>query len=311
MARTPEEEQRRRRIQPAAPKTRADRSVEVPPTVGEFDTSSLEPLERGIGKTRIDFRAEEFDRVILQHGKRVVWRKALICPCLNAESGQAQLGCPDCNADGFIYVQPQLISAHMVSFDKSTRLYEKMGLMQEGSASVTTSAKYRLGYRDSLEMIDSVVPFNEVLTKGNRRGRRSVLPANTDSARFRVLSVAALVAKPGDMLLFGQESIHYAITPEGWLRWTNEGDRLIPDGTSFTLHYDFHPIFQVISHMHVTRDDLSGRNTDPGSARVVSLPVQSLAKLDFLIDVNGVPSMDQSVPEATGFGPGSVPSRGL
>ena len=300
----------RRKLKPPAP-TRAtspDRQVLVPPTVGAVDTATADPVN--LNKTRSDFRGEEFKRGIGPHGRFVIWRKALLCPCSTAETDQAQLDCEDCGGSGYVYVQPQRIQVVMARFDKKTNIFEKFGLFQSGSVIVTSLPEHRPGYRDSFEMRDDVMPMNELLVKGNRRGRRRTLPAGVDSARFRIVSVASVLYKcRSGELVFLEENLHFTITPEGWIRWTPTGDRTIPEGARFSIHYDYRPIFIVDSWMHIVRNDTSGRGTQKGQSKVVALPVQVSAKLDFLVDVNGVPALDPIVREPTGIGPAELDDR--
>lgn len=293
----------KKKLRPPAPRqTKDGRQVEVPPTTGATLTSQGDSVT--VTKTRADFREEEFVKLIRQHGKFVIWRKALLCPCFNPESEQAVVNCGNCNGSGYLYVDPHQIQAVMMQFDKRTSVYEKFGLFQEGSCQVTTEAQYRLGYRDSLEMLDSVIPMNELLIKGDRRGRRRTLPAGVDSARFRIVSVARLIHQDQDGKIISlEEGQHYTITPEGWLRWTTVGDRVVPQRGVLSIHYDYHPIFITVSWMHVTRDDVSGRRTIKSKPRTVSHPVQAVAKLDFLVNVNGLPSLDAPLAaEPTGVG---------
>lgn len=292
------------KIKPPAPGEgfEPSRRVEVPPTVGARDTTQGDDIR--LQKTRADWREREFTRALRQHGKHVFWRKALLCPCLNSESEQASLSCVHCNGSGYVYVDPLCIQVHMAQFDKKTNIYEKFGLFQSGTVTITAEAQHRPGYRDSYEMRDDVISFNEILTKNNRRGRRSQLPTGVDSARFRIVDVAAVLincAKTGKLLQL-EPNTHYQVTPEGWLRWTDRGNATVAEGSTFSIHYDYHPIFLIDSWMHVTRNDTSGRNVEPGLRRVVAHPVQALAKLDFLLDVNSVPSLDP-IGQPTGIGP--------
>ncbi len=285
-----------------APKPRIakGRIVEVPRTIRTFDTDESRPVKQ---KLRSDFRPEEFIRLLEQHGKHIIWRKAMLCVCLNKTTGQAEVDCPECNAGGFIYVDPIAIRAHMVQFDKKTSIYEKFGLWQEGSVNITTEPKYRLGYRDSIEMRDSVIPFNELLFKNNRRGLRSKLPTNVDSARYRIANMTKLVfkKKSDKSLFFLEENYHFRITREGWIQWLEAGNRAVPDEATLSAHYDFHPVFLVLSWFHVTRDDVSGRKS--AVDRVIAHPIQAMAKLDFLIDVNDAPNTTAgAVAEPSGVG---------
>lgn len=287
-------------IKPAAPLNLGTRVVDVPRTVRDQDTQPA--VATPVKKVRADFRIEEFIRVIAQHGKHVVWRKALLCPCQSPESSQAQLSCALCDGGGYLYVDPLHIQCLMTMFDKRTSIYERFGIYQQGAVQVTALPQHRLGYRDAIEMLDAVIPFNELLTKGNRRGRRAALPEDCDSARFRIVDVAGLYYRCPDeeKLIPLAEKTHYTVTSEGWLRWTAVGDRAVPAGGQLTIHYDFHPVYLVASWLHVTRDDISGRKTLLPKA--TSLPVQAMAQLMWLTDVNVLPSMDPYVPKPSGFG---------
>jgi len=275
---------RDKRIAPPKPITHADGSLSVVPrTVRDRDTNEVNPNP---GKVRADFRDEEFTRILLQHGKFVTWRKALICTCLNEITSQSEINCTECDGSGFFYTSPVEIRAHMAAFDKDTKLFEKFGMWQEGGVSVTCQAKYRLGYRDSLELRDSVMSFAELLKKGNRRGIRGKLPASKDSGRYRIANMTKLLfrdkAKVTQSLV---ENEDFKIDENGWIEWTGIGNRRVPDNTVLSALYDFHPVFIVVSFPHVVRDDVSGRKV-LGKSKAISLPIQAMAKLDFLVDVN-------------------------
>jgi hypothetical protein len=270
-------------IRPPAPTTLADRIVAIPPTVQDVDNS---PARLPKNKLRADFNPELFRRQLDQHGKHVRWCKAMLCPCLNETTGQALLGCSTCDGSGYFFVDPLPIRAHMAAFDRNTKIYEKMGMWIEGATSVTVEPQYRLHYRDRIEMLDSLMPFNELLLKGNRRGIRSKLPSGVDSARYRIVNVTKLAFKPtptSDPVTL-ELGFHYEVSDDGWVRWLTAGDNTISDGTRFSVLYDFHPIYQVISHPHVLRDDVRGKKQPADTA--YSLPVQAACKLDFLIDIN-------------------------
>jgi len=271
------------KIKAPTPRVLADRVIEVPPTIGTLDTDERPPPD----KSRSDFREQDFVRVINQHGKYVVWRKALLCPCLSEKTGQADLACTDCDASGYLYVDPIDIRALMMQFDKSTRIYEKFGLWQEGGVAITVEPKYRLGYRDSIEMKDSIMSFNELLKKGNRRGIRSKLPSGVDSARYRITNLTRMIyreVKTG-LTITLENGAHFTVTDDGWIKWTASGNAQVADGTFLSVHYDYHPVFLIESWPHASRDDVIGRKV--AKARVVSLPLQAMGKLDFLTDVNG------------------------
>jgi hypothetical protein len=271
------------RIKPPAPTTHADRVVAVPPTVGEVDNSAPRPPKN---KLRSDFDAEAFRRVIDQHGKHVIWTKALLCPCLNVTTGQALLDCISCDGNGYVYVDPIEMRAHMASFDRNTKIFEKFGMWVEGATAISCEAQYRLHYRDRIEMKDSIMPFNELLKKGNRRGIRSKLPTGVDSARYRIKSITKLMYAPNSTsaLVSLEPGFHFEVSKDGWIQWLAAGDNTLADGSYYTVLYDFHPVYQIVSHPHLTRDDVQGKKQPKDT--VISLPIQGAAKLEFLIDVN-------------------------
>ena len=264
----------------------ADRTADVPRTVRDTDTAGDYPAR---GKTRADFKPDEFDRVLGQHGKYVVWRKALICPCLNTETQQPLLDCTDCDGSGHIYVDPLRIQALMLMFDRNTRIYEKFGMWMEGNVMVTVRPDYRVSFRDSIEMEDSLMSFNELLKKGNRRGRRSKLPDNHDSGRYRMASVTRLAYRSADDPTFTllECGYHFEVSDEGWIRWLGPGNSLIPKDAYYSVLYDYHPVYQIVSHPHASRDDVRGTKVAKDTA--YALPIQAAAKIDYLIDVNSPP----------------------
>lgn len=287
------------KLRPPAPLNAPGRVVDVPPTVGQKDTTAGDQLNPQ--QARVQFLENEFVRVIRQHGKFVVWRKAMLCPCMSHETEQARLACPDCGGGGYIYVDPLQIRAFMAAFDKKTSIYEKYGLWQEGATQISVEPQHRIGYRDSLELLDVVLPMNELLTKGDRRGRRHKLPDGVDSARFRILNVAtAFFRDKRDKLQKLDVGEDFKVSDEGWIRWLPPGKR-VQEGAILSVHYDFHPIYLVQSWPHVTRDDVSGAKTNKTGQRSVALPVQGMGKLMFLVDANSVPSLDEVVPEPSGF----------
>lgn len=293
------------KIKAPAPQLDPVRKVlkEVPPTTGERLTTLGD--DAPINKTRAYFREDELIKLVRQHGKDVIWRKAMICPCITSETEQADLSCTECGGSGYLYVDPHRISALMVQFDKRTTLYERMGLWASGDVQVTVEPQFRLGFRDSLELIDPVIPMNEVLVKGSRRGRRRVLPTRRDSARYRIVTIAKLLFRCAttNTIKVLEERLHYTVSPEGWIAWTAEGDRYVPDGSRVSIHYDFHPVYLVDSWLHVTRDDMSGRKMPLGvRSRAISLPVSSKAKLMWLVDPNTTPVFDPLVRDPSGFG---------
>lgn len=257
----------------------------IPPTAGDTDPLEEQHGKLNTGKTRADFREEEFERTIQQHGKRMVWRKAMHCPCMNPTTGQSQVDCENCDQSGFIYVDRIEVRALIMRFEKTTRIYEKFGLWVSGEAEVTIEQQYRLGYRDSLELIDDMMNFNELIKKGDRHGRRSVLPTGTDTARYRIQSLTkVLTIDSSKNIVVLEPGYHLNINKHGQIEWTAAGNAAAADDSFISIHYDFHPVYIVISHPHVIRSDVRG--TKVPKETVIPLPLQAGVQLDFLSNDN-------------------------
>jgi hypothetical protein len=280
-----------KKIKPPPPTVLSDRTVRVPQTVGDKDH---EGTSVPLSKNRADFRTVEFERLIQQHGKYVIWRKAMLCPCFNSTTGQTELNCDDCDGSGYVYIDPIEARAHMAQFDKTTRIYEKFGMWMEGQAQITIPARYRLHYRDSIQLRDALMPYNELIFKGNRRGIRAKLPTGFDSARYRIENVTRIAYRTTNVdgscgIAVLEKDYHFSIDKNGWIEWHHQGNTLIPEGTVLSVMYDFKPVYLVVSHPHVTRDDVSGRDSEgfgTSQNQVISLPLQAAVKLDFLVDSN-------------------------
>lgn len=238
---------------------------------------------------RVNMDPNRFENVIKQHGKHVTWRKALSCPCITDASGQPEVNCPACDSSGWLYVDPIHIQAHMLSFDKSVRSFEKIGMWLEGSTSVTTLPQHRLGYRDSLELRDLLMSHAETFKKGNRRGFRSFLAQGTDCARYRVVDVEHMQVLTTERVPVSLElGVHYELTPEGWIRWLSKGNALVPDDKLVSIRYCFRPVYVVESHPHAVRDDLTQAKSTADTA--IALPIQAVARLDYLVQQKPLPS---------------------
>lgn len=267
------------------------RAVLVPDTVKEQDPYEDRRATINTRKTRGSFRTIEFIRAILQHGYYLVWRKAVICPCITGQTRQVDMNCTQCDGSGFFYFDPIEIRGIMSRLERNAKTYEKFGSWIEGTSQLTVEPQYRLSFRDQIEMLDSIMTHAEILTKDDRRAMRSVLPANCDSARYRIFRmVHAVIIDPdtGEVAKL-EDGYHFKIRDEGWIEWLAAG-QTIPANTTISVLYEYHPIFMVTSHLHAFRDGVI--ENKQSVAQVTALPVQATVKLDYLSDTaSPTPSM--------------------
>jgi len=274
-----------RKIKPASVVDAGDYRVAVPPTVLDQDTTRNSNDDARQRKQRADFRPDYFKQAIDQKGRHVIWRKAIICPCFNSITNQVEINCEDCDGSGFVYVDPLLIQAWTTNFDQNLSIYKHAGQWLSGEGSATTYPEHRCGYRDSLELINDLMSFNELLKRGDRRAIRSKLPDGVDSARYRIKQIVRIAYKDANKRTkLAEADIHFKLTKEGWIEWLPASNGIIPEGSYFSLLYNFSPVYIVTSHANMTRNEMNifaqPKNT------LTALPLRVLIKLDYLTDVN-------------------------
>lgn len=267
-------------------KTLPARTDVIPPTVQDTDTLPSDQEIGPVDKQRSDFRSNEFYRVIRQKGYFLTWRKAVLCTCVNTETLQANMNCSSCDGSGYFYIDPLPLQALMTNFGKKDDIYQKQGHWLSGDSVATVEPQYRLGYRDSLEMRDSLMVFNEWILKGNRDGIRTNLPDNHDAARYAIVRVVALFVDNGGAPLRLVEGTHYSVTENGLIRWTTAGNDVAEDGVYVSIHYEFHPVWIVLSYPHALRDTVSALKRE--TQTVEGLPIQATVKLDYLNTANSL-----------------------
>lgn len=250
----------------------------IPATVRDQDQPST---TRPLNKSRSDFDTEQFLRVIKQKGYYVIWKKAMICPCRSPETDQPRVNCTACDGNGFLYRDPIETQALLTGIDSKQSFFKIPGHWLEGQCSITVEPQYRLGFFDSIQMRDALMVYNEWVIKGNRRGIRSTLPTNTDRARYPIVRVVKALIHDGDSILELEDKIHFQIDDEGRLVWTSAGNSLVADNQVVSLHYEFHPVFLVISHANVLRNTVSQRKS--ATPKVEDLPIQGVAQLEYML----------------------------
>lgn len=118
-------------------------------------------------------------------GQRLLWRRALPCPCDDQFSGAPQQGCPICEGRGFSWGKPKNAWTGLAG-QKATRQWATSGAYENGDMVVTIpedSPFYAAGERDRATMTDSTQPFNQKMRRGefDRLG-----PANRTATIERV-----------------------------------------------------------------------------------------------------------------------------
>lgn len=110
---------------------------------------------------RADFSKESFDQLVLQKGRKVLYEKALMCPC-KSRGSDSQGTCRNCAGLGWMFVAPQ--EARMVISGMSIASpYKAWSEEERGMLNITSNEVYNLSFMDRVTILDSTSTFNEVL----------------------------------------------------------------------------------------------------------------------------------------------------
>src|SRR5690348_1854000 len=102
---------------------------------------------------RVDFKSDEFDRAIHQKGANIIWQKSMFCSCVDEVTGQADYTCPACLGKSYLFFDPQQIRA-VVSGMTGDKDQIPIGLLDVGTAYMTTKSTDQIGFRDRLTFVD-------------------------------------------------------------------------------------------------------------------------------------------------------------
>ena len=257
---------------------------------------------------RVDFRPERFDAAIVLHGYRLWWSRTAVCPCrTNEQTDQPDPTCALCRGTGrFRFLPDQdlvqggtdaagnptvlstggdAVQIHglVASLSKQPQVYDRLGELLFGTAMLTTQAENRIAFRDRLEAVDAIMPWSQVLkTDGAADIRAGTGGRDEHGLRFRPVAVNLLrsvttVYRPGE---------HYELRADGSIGWLQTAPQA---GLVLTVHYEFHPIWEVVEHVHVARDQYVafGRGPDVRADKArqhARMPLQAMMRLVFLLD---------------------------
>ena len=262
-------------------------------------------------RPRVDFDPEKFRKFILMRGLNVEWEMAARCPCsrlstdVSGTSGlgysglisgiathntaEAHLECTECKGSGWLRHSKQTIKALVHGAKNQPQPAQILGDLQRGETGFTLLPEHLPSLYDTFRLLDSTIIFHEILTRGSTVISKTRYPiaSRTLDLSSGTQSRKVLVCRKADSngrIVAGElvEGTDFQINASGQIDWTI-GDALNTAPTSdqrFSVSYYCHPVYVVIDIPNVLRDTI--RKTKAPTAVFQDLPVQCLAKLDFL-----------------------------
>jgi len=252
---------------------------------------------------RADFRPSEFDLAIATKGYRMFWQRAGLCPCVNnSQTDQPDPTCTLCKGDAYYYFLPDaaltagatvdsagnqitlndsedavLIYALMTSMTQDTQVFEKFGEWVSGMSKVTVQHQNKLGYRDRLISVDSEMTWSQIVEFDGGSEIGIVGERNKTGLRYPYVSINQF--RSLDTIY--RADIDYRLTAGGTIEWITT---LPTVNTRLSIHGTVRPIWIIVDHVNQYRDTQMKGSGGLKTQFHQKLPIQSAAKLDFLIN---------------------------
>lgn len=118
------------------------------------------PEKKTTGK-RIEFNTDNFRKFVKDRAINFIWQRGYICPCINKRTSSPRLSCPRCHGNGIAFMTPVESYGMIQSQQKGIQNID-IGLIDTGTAILTTPFEKRMAYRDRITIPDILVPQSMV-----------------------------------------------------------------------------------------------------------------------------------------------------
>ena len=268
------------------------------PTLPSSAPSRLSP--------RVDFREEQFRRLVLTKGVDVAWEMCAECPCSRKSSdlpmsgfltvgqttsstGESRPDCPTCDGRGFYWHSEQEIKA-IVASGKGTGERRDHGDYLRGTVQLSLLPEHLPGVGDRFTIVDSVLVYKETLVRSAGVIQKTRYPIEgrtlSLSSGETTLDVLQMIKADDEGLTQVGSTLEkgtdFTVTANGEIDFTL-GDALgsAPSvNQRFSITYYAKPRYYVQDHPHTHRDTTNKykKTTEQPQTMVV----QCTAALEFL-----------------------------
>lgn len=249
---------------------------------------------------RVDMRPDEFVLLIETKGYRLAWSRAAYCPCkpINTQTEQPDPNCSLCEGSGWVRFAPAgavtdtnltgdldtlqqtivddnaaVIRGVMTGITGNRAPYDQVLPRLEGVMNVTARHENKLGYHDRLVNLDSLIVYSQVYDYGGEAEtelRYPVRQVNLIRSTTQTFVEVSRANPAGDFQLVN-----------GKIVWETGNEP--PTDERLAVHYLTHPTWRVIEHPHNIRTTPVKYKTTSPVGDAESLPVQAVAKLEFML----------------------------
>lgn len=258
---------------------------------------------------RVDFRPEDFRKLVFQRGMDLKWEQAQLCPCrrpvqdyvgsrfgdaggtlgVKGESSEPRADCELCGGDGYFWHSPQTVKALVTRASSTPEAYNAWGEQARSHIFITLLPEHLPSFLDRFTMINSVLTFRESRLRktGTLEALRypivtrsldlSTGPTNVNVLHLQAADANGLTTASGTLV----QGTDFEVT-DGKIDWTLgiAAGTAPPEGARYSVSYYASPRYLVTDHPHVARDTFQQVKTT--SPTFTPLPIQCSAALDFL-----------------------------
>lgn len=247
---------------------------------------------------RVDFKPEDFRKLIFTQGLRLRWQQAARCACsdtdragfattLNATTAHTRnrADCPACEGRGYLYHSAQEVRALVTGARKADERFSAAGGSEyaDAEAGFTFLPEHLPAPGDRLTLLDAEILYREIITRGEGDTDKLTYTAaprahdlESGALTFSVRYARAADNEGNIAPTIYQEGEHF--TTEGdALTWTNPATAPAP-GVRVSLSYYTHPAYIIIDTPRAVRDAWSARKAP--APYPITLPIHARGALE-------------------------------
>lgn len=244
--------------------------------------------EQNLKKTRVDFRPEEFRKLVQQKGYRLLWQQRAICPCsikttannfkldlsnvsdITAKVAGNSPSCPVCKGKGFIAHSSQQVKGIVTHASDKEEVLQNDLISRVGGVNITLEPEHLPSYGDLFTMVDAVRVYREVIEMpavGNSIITRQPIVARNLNLATGQKTVAILYIHKSDVngnSILNGEIVDTDFTVNvntNTITFTNNATKPAAN-TRVSVTYYTHPTYVATEFPHTFRDTVTMRKSD-------------------------------------------------
>lgn len=222
------------------------------------------------GAPRADLVKKEFDSLIHQKGRDVIFEKALQCPC-KSKSANQQSGCRNCGGSGWVFINPKRTRMILTSIEAVTE-YRPWSEELRGTVNITSHVEDELSIMDRITALDGESIHNEVLFFDEIESGE-VFSYSTYNIK-EVLYIAMFQGINSPLLRL-VEGVDYTIRDNVINLLKQDLPFADPSENNITIKYKHAPQFHVIE---MKRDTMQTFSWDFQGEKVQQMPVSAIGR---------------------------------